>query len=60
MSSNGAPNYTVSMWIKTTNTNFSGFAGLSDWGNTATTPGRFAYGFRPEHTDANAWPDALR
>jgi hypothetical protein len=47
MAAAGAPSYTVSMWIKTANTNFNGFAGLSDWGNAATSPGRFSYGFGP-------------
>ena len=47
MAANGAPNYTVSMWVNTTNTSFNVFAGLSEWGNAATTPGRFAYGFGP-------------
>ena len=47
MAANGAPSYTVSMWINTSNTSFQGFAGLSDWGNSASSPGRFAYGFGP-------------
>ena len=47
MAANGAPGYTVSMWIRTLNTSFNGFVGLSSWGNAASNPGRFAYGFGP-------------
>jgi hypothetical protein len=53
MAASGAPNYTVSMWVKTeTNggTIGSGFAHLSNWGNqpsTNTTPTRFTYSWGP-------------
>jgi len=47
MQANAAPSYTISMWINTLNSSFQGFAGLSDWGNSATTPGRYSYGFGP-------------
>ena len=50
MAASAPSSYTVSMWIKTLNTNFSGFAGLSSWGNSATNPGRFSYGFGPNTT----------
>ena len=45
MAFNGAPTYTVSMWINTLNTSFNGFTTLSDWGNSNSTPGRFSYAF---------------
>jgi hypothetical protein len=41
----GAPSYTVSYWINTTTTNSQQFTILGDWGNAATNPGRFTYGF---------------
>ena len=45
MVANGAPNYTVSYWLKTTTTNQQQFTILSDWGNAASNPGRFTYGY---------------
>jgi hypothetical protein len=47
MNANGAPSYTVSMWITTTNTSFNGFTALADWGNRNANPGRFTYAFGP-------------
>jgi hypothetical protein len=41
----GAPSYSVSYWIKTTTTNSHQYTILGDWGNAATNPGRFKYGF---------------
>ena len=41
----GAPSYTVSYWLKTTTTNQHQFTIMSDWGNAATNPGRFTYGY---------------
>ena len=41
----GAPNYTVSYWLKTTTTNQHQFTIMSDWGNAANNPGRFTYGY---------------
>jgi hypothetical protein len=46
----GAPNYTVSYWINTTTTNSHQFTLLSDWGNSATNPGRFTYGYGIQFT----------
>jgi hypothetical protein len=45
MASSGAPSYTVSYWIQTTTTNAHQFTVLADWGNAATNPGRFTYGY---------------
>jgi hypothetical protein len=45
MTAKGAPSYTVSYWIQTTTPNSHQFTVLSDWGNAATNPGRFTYGF---------------
>jgi hypothetical protein len=45
MVAGGAPNYTVSYWLKTTTTNQQQFTILSDWGNAASNPGRFTYGY---------------
>ena len=45
MVANGAPSYTVSYWLKTTTLNSHQFTVLSDWGNAASNPGRFTYGF---------------
>jgi hypothetical protein len=47
MNANGAPSYSVSMWIATTNTSFNGFTALADWGNRNQNPGRFTYAFGP-------------
>ena len=47
MAANGAPNYTVSMWVNTANTAFNVFVDLSSWGNLTANPGRFAYAFGP-------------
>jgi hypothetical protein len=41
----GAPSYSVSYWINTTTTNAHQFTVLGDWGNAATNPGRFTYGY---------------
>jgi hypothetical protein len=41
----GAPSYTVSYWINTTTTNAHQFTIMGDWGNAATNPGRFTYGY---------------
>jgi hypothetical protein len=41
----GSPSYTVSYWINTTTTNAHQFTVLADWGNAATNPGRFTYGY---------------
>jgi len=53
MQSGGAPSYTVSLWLKTTTTNTQSFTVLSDWGNSATNPGRFAYGWGFQFTSGN-------
>jgi len=45
MFSAGAPSYTVSYWLKTTTTNQQQFTIMSDWGDAATNPGRFTYGY---------------
>jgi hypothetical protein len=41
----GAPSYSVSYWINTTTTNQHQFTILSNWGNSASNPGRFTYVF---------------
>jgi hypothetical protein len=45
MTAAGAPSYTVSYWLQTTTTNQQQFMIMSDWGNAATNPGRFTYGY---------------
>jgi hypothetical protein len=45
MFSAGAPSYTISYWLKTTTTNQQQFTIMSDWGNAASNPGRFTYGY---------------
>src|SRR3954447_5414269 len=45
MTAAGAPSYTVSYWLKSTTTNQQQFTIMSDWGNAATNPGRFTYGY---------------
>jgi hypothetical protein len=54
MTANGAPGYTVSYWINTTTTNQHQFTVLSDWGNAASNPGRFTYGFGFNVSGGNA------
>jgi hypothetical protein len=54
MTASGAPSYTVSYWIQTTTTNAHQFTILSDWGNAATNPGRFTYGFGFQFTGGAA------
>src|SRR4029079_7767596 len=53
MQSGCAPRYTVSLWLKTTTTNTQSFTVLSDWGNSAMNPGRFAYGWGFQFTSGN-------
>jgi hypothetical protein len=53
-SASGAPSYTVSYWINTTTTNAHQFTVLSDWGNAATNPGRFTYGYGFQFTQGAA------
>lgn len=52
MAVNGAPNYTVSMWVNTTTGSFNVFTDLSSWGNSSATPGRFSYAFGPSGSSA--------
>ena len=53
MVSGGSPNYTVSYWLKTTTTNQHQFTIMSDWGNSATNPGRFTYGYGVNFASGN-------
>src|SRR5262249_10093886 len=41
----GAPSYTISYWLKTTTLNSQSFTVMSSWGNAATNPGAFSYGY---------------
>jgi hypothetical protein len=50
----GSPSYTVSYWINTTTTNAQQFTVLADWGNAATNPGRFTYGYGFQFTSGVA------
>ncbi len=57
MAANGAPSYSVSMWVNTTAglSSASPFATLSNWGNQPASAGptRFTYAFGPSNTLAN-------
>jgi hypothetical protein len=49
----GGQAYSISYWLNTTVTVNQQFTLLGDWGNSATTPGKFAYGFGLNFSSGN-------